>query len=70
MNQGCVVTEKVWFNFAPDRVHRASRAWRDFTHPQAVKRKTQGWGQRYGAFGPTERVAVLVAILAVEAGEP
>ena len=43
-NQSCIVTEKLWFNFAPDRVHWAALAGRDFTHRQTVKRKAASWG--------------------------
>ena len=68
MNQAGVVTEKVWFNFEPDWVHWASCAGRDFTHRQTVKRKAVGWGRRYRAMPPAERLAVLAAIMAVEAG--
>ena len=41
---GGVVTEKVWFNFEPDRAHWASLAGRDLTHRQTVKRKAAGLG--------------------------
>ena len=68
MNQAGVVIEKVWFNFEPDRVHWASLAGRNFTHRQTVKRKAAGWGRRYAAMPPAERLAVLAAIMAVEAG--
>ena len=67
MNQAGVVTEKLWFNFEPDRVHWASLAGRNFTHRQAVKRKAGNWGRRYGAMPTAERLAVLAAIMAVEA---
>ena len=67
MNQAGVVTEKVWFNFEPDRVHWASHAGRNFTHRQAVKRKAANWGRRYRAMPPAERLAVLSALMAVEA---
>ena len=70
MNQAGVVTEKVWFNFAPDRVHWASCAGRDFTHRQTVKRKAAGWGRRYAAMPPAERLAVLAAVMAEEAQAP
>ena len=70
MNRGGVVTEKVWFNFAPDRVHWASRAGRNFTHRQTVKRKAESWGRRYRAMPPAERLAVLAAIMAAEAQAP
>ena len=66
-NQAGVVTEKVWFNFEPDRVHWASLAGRNFTHRQTVKRKAASWGRRYRAMPPAERLAVLAAMMAVEA---
>ncbi|MCY3769375.1 MAG: DNA methylase [Gammaproteobacteria bacterium] len=67
MNQAGVVTEKVWFNFEPDRVHWAALAGRNFTHRQTVKRKAASWGRRYRAMPPGERLAVLAALMAVEA---
>ena len=70
MNRAGVVTEKVWFNFEPDRVHWASRAGRDFTHRQTVKRKAASWGRRYRAMPAAERLAVLAAIMAAEAQAP
>ena len=70
MNRAGVVTEKVWFNFAPDRIHWASCAGRNFTHRQNVKRKAAGWGRRYAAMPPAERLAVLAAIMAAEAQAP
>ena len=66
-NQAGVVTEKVWFNFEPGPVHWASLAGRNFTHRQMVKRKAASWGRRYRAMPPAERLAVLSAIMAVEA---
>ena len=68
-NQSCIVTEKLWFNFAPDRVHWAAFAGRNFTHRQTVKRKAASWGRRYAAMPRAERLAVLAAIMAVEAEE-
>ncbi|QPB72203.1 hypothetical protein D5125_03870 [Magnetovirga frankeli] len=69
MNQAGVRTEKLWFNFTPDRVHWPSFAGRNFTHRQSIKRKAQSWGRRYQAMPPAERLAVLSSIMAVEAGE-
>ena len=66
-NQAGVVTEKVWFNFEPGPVHWASLAGRNFTHRQMVKRKAASWGRRYRAMPSAERLAVLSAIMAVEA---
>ena len=70
MNQAGVVTEQVWFNFAPDRVHWCRYAGRNFTHRQQIKRKADNWGRAYQAMGPGERLAVLSAIMAVEAQAP
>ena len=67
MNQGGVRTEKLWFNFTPDRVHWASYAGKNFTDRQRIKRKAESWGRRYEALPRAERVAVLAAMLAVEA---
>ena len=66
MNQGGVRTEKLWFNFVPDRVHWASHAGRNFTDRQRIKRKAASWGERYGAMPRAERLAVLAAMMAVE----
>ena len=68
--QGLVRTEVVWFNFAPDRMHWASCAGRNFTDRQRIKRKAANWARRYEALPPGERLAVLAAVMAVEAEEP
>ena len=70
MTQGIVRTEVVWFNFAPDRMHWASCAGRNFTDRQRIKRKAANWGRRYGALPAGERLAVLAAIMAAEAEDP
>lgn len=67
MNQAGVRTEKLWFNFTPDRVHWARFAGKNFTDRQRIKRKAAGWGRRYQALPPAERLAVLAALMAVEA---
>jgi DNA adenine methylase len=69
MNQGGVRTEKVWFNFEPDRVHWARYAGKNHTDRQRIKRKAESWGERYRGLPPGERLAVLAAVMAVEAGE-
>jgi len=69
MNQGGVRTEKLWFNFIPDRVHWPRYAGRNFTDRQRIKRKAETWGKRYQALPRAERLAVLSSIMAVEAGE-
>jgi DNA adenine methylase len=67
MNQAGVRTEKLWFNFAPDRVHWVRYAGRNHTHRQCIKRKAESWGRRYRALPSGERLAVLSALMAVEA---
>lgn len=69
MNQAGVRTEKLWFNFTPDRVHWPAYAGKDFTDRQRIKRKAKGWGRRYQALPRAERLAVLASMMAVEAGE-
>ena len=69
MNQGGVRTEKLWFNFTIDRVHWASTAGKNFTDRQRIKRKAANWGRRYQTLPRAERLAVLAAMMAVEAGD-
>ncbi len=69
MNQGGVRTEKLWFNFSLERLHWARYAGKDHTDRQRVKRKAESWGERYRALPPGERLAVLAAMMAVEAHE-
>lgn len=69
MNQGGVRTEKLWFNFTPDRVHWCRYAGKNFTDRQRIKRKAESWGKRYQVLPRPERLALLSSIMAVEAGE-
>jgi DNA adenine methylase len=70
MNQGGVRTEKLWLNFAPDRVHWARYAGKNFTDRQRIKRKAANWGKRYQGLPRAERLAVLSAMMVVEVEEP
>jgi DNA adenine methylase len=67
MNHAGVRTEKIWFNFTPDRVHWSRYAGKNFTDRQRIKRKAENWGRRYQALPRAERLAVLSSIMAVEA---
>jgi DNA adenine methylase len=67
MSRGGVRTEKLWFNYTLERVHWASYAGKNFTDRQRIKRKALRWQNEYRALPPAERVAVLAAIMAVEA---
>lgn len=68
MNQAGVRTEKLWFNFIPQRVHSARFAGKNFTDRQRIKRLAERWGRRYEAMPQNERQAVLFALMKVEAG--
>ena len=67
MNQAGVVTEKLWCNFAPGRPHWHTYAGRNFVQRQCIQRKAANWARRYAAMEPGERLAVLAALMAVEA---
>jgi DNA adenine methylase len=67
MNQAGVRTEKLWLNFVPDRVFWPSVAGKNFTDRQRIKRKAASWASRYQAMPAPERLAVLSAMMAVEA---
>lgn len=68
MCRGGVRTEKLWFNYTLERLHWARYAGRNFTDRQRIKRKAESWGRRYQALPANERLAVLAAMMAVEAG--
>ena len=51
------------------RAHWARYAGRNFTHRQMIKRKAENWARRYAAMPPAERLAVLAALMTVEAHE-
>jgi site-specific DNA-adenine methylase len=69
MNQAGVRTEKLWFNFTPDRVHWCRYTGKNFTDRQRIKRKATNWARRYKVLPRGERLAVLSCIMAVEAQE-
>ena len=67
MNQAGVVTEVVWYNFEIDRLHWSRHAGDTPNQRQDVKRKAERWARRYQAMPQAERIAMLGAIMAVEA---
>ena len=48
MNPAGVVTEKVWLNFTPGRLHWHLFAGKEFTHRLCTKRKARDWTQHDG----------------------
>jgi DNA adenine methylase len=69
VTQGVVRTEKLWFNFTPEKAHWIRSAGRNFTDRQRIKRKAANWEKNYRALPKAERMAILAGIMAVEAGE-
>ena len=67
MTQGGPRTEKIWYNYTIDRVHWATYAGKDFTDRQRIKRKADRWRKKYQALPSAERLAILAAIMEVEA---
>ena len=70
MNQAGVRTEKLWFNFTPERLFWAGHAGKNFTDRQRIKRKAENWARRYRDMPAAERLAVLAGLMAVEAETP
>ena len=68
MSHAGVRTEKPGFNFTPDRVHWVSCAGRNFTDRQRISRRAANWGKNYRVLPRAEHLAVLAAMMAVEAG--
>ena len=66
--QAQVRTEVVWFNFAPDRVHWASYAGRNEDRQRIKRKAANGAGVTRPC--PGERLAVLAAMMAVDAEDP
>ena len=68
MTRGGPRTETLWFNFSlTGAVHWSSFAGSDFTDRQRIKRKAARWAENYRALPAGERLAVLSAILEVDA---
>ena len=66
--QARVRTEVVWLNFEPRGMHWAGHAGRNATDRQRIKRKAARWAEGYRKMPPDERLAVISAMMAVEAG--
>jgi DNA adenine methylase len=49
------------------RLFWAGLAGRNFTDRQRIKRKAENWARRYRDMPPAERLAVLSAVMTVEA---
>uniref|UniRef100_UPI003AF9BF94 DNA methylase n=1 Tax=Thiolapillus sp. TaxID=2017437 RepID=UPI003AF9BF94 len=67
MNHAGVRTEKLWFNFTPDRVHWASWRGQEFHRPPAHQAPCRELGEELPGTTREERLAVLAAMMAVGA---
>jgi hypothetical protein len=67
MTRGGVRTEKLWYNYEPDKRFWSTFAGKNFTHRQQIKRKADRWANNYKKMSPDERRAVLSALLQMEA---
>uniref|UniRef100_UPI003AF7E170 DNA methylase n=1 Tax=Thiolapillus sp. TaxID=2017437 RepID=UPI003AF7E170 len=65
MNHAGVRTEKLWFNFTPDRVHWASWRGQEFHRPPAHQAPCRELGEELPGTTREERLAVLAAMMAV-----
>lgn len=66
MTRGGPRTEKLWMNYAAT-AYWSTFAGRNFTDRQRIKRKATRWADHYRRLPPGERLAVLAALLEVEA---
>ena len=69
MSRGGVRTEKLWYNYTLNDLYWVRYAGKDFTDRQRIKRKAQRWAVKYQAMPKVERLAVLAALMEVEANE-
>lgn len=68
MTRGGPRTECLWMNFEAGRVQWAAHAGANFTERQRIKRKADRWQRNYAKLPAGERLAILSALLEVEAG--
>jgi len=66
MTRGGVRTETIWCNFEPKDIHYHTYAGKNFTDRQRIKRKAQGWANKFKKLPSGERQAILAALLSIE----
>ena len=66
MTRGGVRTETIWCSFVPSEIHYHKYAGENYTDRQRIKRKAEGWANRYSKLPYAERQAVMAAMLSVE----
>lgn len=63
MTRGGPRTEQLWMNFAEGAAYSHAFAGTDYIDRQRIKRKAERWASNYRALPPSERVAILSALL-------
>ena len=68
MTRGGVRTEKLWMNYQQTAAHWSRYAGANFTDRQRIKRKAARWQKNYRKLPPGERLAIMAALMEVDAG--
>lgn len=69
MTRGGVRTEKIWMNYPEGRAYTHKFAGKDYNDRHRIKRKVERWRAKYAALPPAERLAIMVALNEVDAGQ-
>ncbi|ECS5801726.1 hypothetical protein [Enterobacter roggenkampii] len=69
MTRGGVRTEKIWMNYPEGRAYTHTFAGKDYNDRHRIKRKVERWRAKYAALPPAERLAIMVALNEVDAGQ-
>ncbi|WP_239043441.1 DNA adenine methylase [Citrobacter freundii] len=68
MTRGGVRTEKIWMNYQEGRAYSHTFAGKNYNDRHRIKRKAERWRAKYAALPPAERLAIMVALNEVDAG--
>ncbi|HCZ8844394.1 phage DNA methylase [Enterobacter hormaechei] len=69
MTRGGVRTEKIWMNYPEGAAYSHKFAGKDYNDRHRIKRKAERWRAKYAALPPAERLAIMVALNEVDAGQ-
>ncbi|MFZ5246875.1 DNA adenine methylase [Enterobacter bugandensis] len=68
MTRGGMRTEKIWMNYQEGRAYSHAFAGKDYNDRHRIKRKVERWRAKYAALPAAERLAIMVALNEVDAG--
>ena len=69
MTRGGVRTEKIWMNYQEGRAYSHTFAGKDYNDRYRIKRKAKRWKEKFAALPSAERLAIMVALNEVYAGQ-